>query len=152
MRSGWATRRRRNNRRHSGARVSANPESRDSGFDAAHRPGMTTLLRLLAEGRAERMPRIDPDNAKLAREEFQFLQRKGKIAVLGMALDVGVKLRGEEIAVDHVAFELGHVDAVGGKAAHRLVERGGQIAYPEDKGGDQRPRFLFGPVRLTRQH
>src|SRR6202035_3148712 len=27
--------------RHSGARVSANPESRDSGFDASHRPGMT---------------------------------------------------------------------------------------------------------------
>jgi hypothetical protein len=27
--------------RHSGARDSVNPESRDSGFDAAHRPGMT---------------------------------------------------------------------------------------------------------------
>jgi hypothetical protein len=27
--------------RHSGARASANPESRDSGFDASHRPGMT---------------------------------------------------------------------------------------------------------------
>ena len=26
---------------HSGARVSANPESRDSWFDASHRPGMT---------------------------------------------------------------------------------------------------------------
>ena len=26
---------------HSGARVSANPKSRDSGFDASHRPGMT---------------------------------------------------------------------------------------------------------------
>jgi hypothetical protein len=26
--------------RHSGARISKNPESRDSGFDASHRPGM----------------------------------------------------------------------------------------------------------------
>jgi hypothetical protein len=29
---------------YSGARVSANPESRDSGFDAAHRPGMTSAI------------------------------------------------------------------------------------------------------------
>ena len=58
----------------------------------------------------------------------------------------------KKFAVDHVAFQLGHVDAVGGKAAERLVERGGQVAHPENKSGDQRPRALFGPVRLARQH
>jgi hypothetical protein len=43
---------------HSGARASANPESRDSGFDASHRPGMTVarLLRRFA-------PRHDGDGA-----------------------------------------------------------------------------------------
>ena len=69
-----------------------------------------------------------------------------------MAIDVGVELGREEIAVDHVAFELGHVDAVGGEAAERLVERGGQVAHPENKSGDQRSRSLPGPVSLARQH
>ena len=89
---------------------------------------------------------------EFAREELQLLQRKRQVLVLGMAIDVGIELGGEEITVDHVAFQLGHVDAVGGKAAHRLVERGGQVAHPEDKSGDQRPRPLAGPVRFARQH
>ena len=117
--------------------------------------GMTVtsvLVRLLAERRAERMAGIDPDDAEFAREEFQLLQREGEVLVVGMAVDIGIELRGEEIAVDHVAFQLGHVDAVGGKAAHRLVERGGQVAHPENESGDQRPRALLGPVRLARQH
>src|SRR5258705_4534928 len=90
------------------------------------------------------MAGIDADNPEFTREEFQLLQRKGEALVVGMAVDVGIKLRGEEVAVDHVAFELGHVDAVGGKAAHRLVERRGQVAHPENKCGDQRPRSLPG--------
>src|SRR6202171_1751153 len=136
-----------------GAR-SANPESRDSGSGPSDHPGMTAvkLLRLLAERGPERMAGINTDNAEFAREEFQFLQREGEVLVLGMAIDVGVELRGEEIAVDHVAFQLRHVDAVGGEAAHCLVERGGKVAHPENKRGDQRPRSLFGPVRLARQH
>src|SRR6202041_2308199 len=109
------------------------------------------LLFLLAERRAERMGGIDPDNPEFAREELQFLQRESEILVVGMTIDIGIEFRGEKIAVDHVAFQLGHVDAVGGKTAHRLVERGGKIAYPEYKSGDQRPRPLFGPVRLARQ-
>src|SRR3984885_2083368 len=102
-----------------------------------------SLLRLLAEGRAERMGGIDPDDPEFAREELQFLQREGEILVVGMAVDIGIELRGKEIAVDHVAFQLGHVDAVGGKTAHRLVERGGQVAHPEYKSGNQRPRSLL---------
>src|SRR3979409_658547 len=109
-------------------------------------------LRLLTERRPERMTWIHPDDAKLAREEFQFLQRKGEIFVFGRAIEICIKLRGEEIAVDHVAFELGHVDAVGGKTAHRLVERGGQVADPEHEGGDQRSRSLLGPIGLACQY
>src|SRR6516225_1138456 len=120
--------------------------------DRASRVRGTRSLQLLAERRAERMARIDADDAEFAREEFQLLQREGEPLVVGMAVDIGVKLRGEEIAVDHVALELGHVDAVGGKAAERLVERGRQIAHPKNKSCDQRPRILLGPFRLARQY
>jgi hypothetical protein len=44
------------------------------------------------------------------------------------ALDVAIELYRKELAVDHVAFQLSHVDAVGGKAAKRLVERSRQVA------------------------
>ena len=69
-----------------------------------------------------------------------------------MAVDIGVELRGGEIAVDHVAFQLGHVDAVGGEAAERLVERGRKVAHPENKSRHQRPGALFGPLVLACQH
>src|SRR6185312_16315271 len=81
-------------------------------------------LHLFAERRAEGMAGIDADDAEFAREEFQLFERKGQRLVVGMAVDIRIELCGEEVAVDHVAFELGHVDAVGGKAAERLVERG----------------------------
>ncbi len=51
-----------------------------------------------------------------------------------MAFDIGVELGGGERAVDHVALELGHVDAVGGKAAHGLVERCRHVAHPKNEG------------------
>src|ERR1700721_1449958 len=86
-RSGWERKRRR--KLYAvipGQPAGLNPESRDSGFDAMRRPGMTVskLLLLLAERRAERMPGIHAHNPKLAREEFQLLQRKGEVPVLGM--------------------------------------------------------------------
>ena len=59
--------------------------------------------------------------------------------VVGMAVDIGQELRRGELAVDHVALELGHVDAVGGEAAQRLVERGRHVADAEDEGRDGRP-------------
>jgi hypothetical protein len=85
-------------------------------------------------------------------KNFSSSSANAKPRVLGMPVDIGIELRRKELAVDHVAFQLGHVDAVGGKAAERLVERGGQIAHPKDKSGDQRARALLGPVRLARQH
>src|SRR5258708_30707966 len=60
---------------------------------------------LLAERRTERMARINPDNPAFAREEFQFLQRDRTATVFGMTVDVGVKLRREELAVEHVDHE-----------------------------------------------
>src|SRR5258706_11652907 len=125
--------------------------SRGRHVEESRQKNATSIL-LLAEGGAEGMAGINADNAEFARKEFQLLQCKGEALVVGMAIDVGVELRGEEVAVDHVAFELGHVDAVGGEAAHRLVERRGQVAHPENKRGDQRPRPLLGPIRLARQH
>src|SRR5258708_39855750 len=82
------------------------------------------LVLLFLERVAERMRRIDAEDGQFLGEEGEFLKREHQRAVVGMALDVGIELRGEEIATDHVALELGHVDAVGGEAAQRLVERG----------------------------
>ena len=74
---------------------------------------------------------IDAEDLQLVGKEREFLEREHQAAVVGVALDVGVELRGEEIAFDHVAFELGHVDAVGGEPAERLVERGRHVAHAE---------------------
>src|SRR5207244_2419732 len=54
------------------------------------------LFHRLAERRAEGLRGVDADDAEFAREEFQFLQRKGEALVLGMAVDIGVKLRRKE--------------------------------------------------------
>src|SRR3954467_4970672 len=72
---------------------------------SAMRENRQSSFRFLAEGRAERVTGIDADDAEFTGEEFQLLQRKRQIPVLGMTIDVGVELRGEEIAVHHVAFQ-----------------------------------------------
>ena len=66
---------------------------------------------------------IDAKNLQRIRpgHEFQLFERQFQGTVLRMSLYVCVKLRRGEAAIDHVAFELGHVDAVGGKAAESLV-------------------------------
>src|SRR3984893_1803008 len=68
-------------------------------------------------GNARRMGGIDAEDLDLAREEGELLERQRQRAVLGMSLDIGVELRRRESAADHVALELGHVDANGGKPA-----------------------------------
>ena len=65
---------------------------------------------------------INTEHRQFLGEEGKLLEREDQRAIVGMPLDVGVKLRRKEVAADHVAFELRHVDAVGGKAAKRLVE------------------------------
>ena len=69
--------------------------------------------------------------------------------VLGMAVDVGEELRRGELALDHVALQLGHVDAVGREAAERLVERGGHVAHAEDKGRHHRPVVRRRPAAAS---
>ena len=68
------------------------------------------------------------------------------IGVVGMALDVGIEQRRGELAAELVALQLGHVDAVGGKAAHRLVERGRHVADAEDEGRHHRSRRRCGAL------
>src|SRR6266478_228958 len=85
-------------------------------FDDGFR-GHKALIRLLAKRRPKWMAGIDADDAEFAREELQLLQRECEAPVIGMAVDVGIELGREEIAVDHVALELRHVDAVGGETA-----------------------------------
>ena len=68
-----------------------------------------------------------------------------------MAVDVGEKLRRGELAVDHVAFELRHVDAVCGEAAKRLVKRGRHVAYSKNKSRDHGPVAARRVARRLRQ-
>ena len=84
-------------------------------------------------------------------EEGEFLQRQRQVAVGRVALDIGIELGGEELAVELVGLELGHIDAVGGEAAHRLVERGGNVAHAEDKGGDDLALAARGALLRLRQ-
>src|SRR5580704_19603693 len=69
--------------------------------DGSLRDSTTNSPRRLTKRRSKRMTRINPDNPELPREELQLLQREGEALVVRMAVDVGIKLCGEEIAVDH---------------------------------------------------
>jgi peptidoglycan hydrolase-like protein with peptidoglycan-binding domain len=91
----------------------------------------------------------DAEDADLAGEEVELLQRQADVAVVGVALDLGVELGGVEAAADQVALQLGHVDAVGGEAAHRLVQRRRHVAHPEHEAGHRRPRLGVGDDRLA---
>src|SRR5262245_60323245 len=89
------------------------------------------LRHSLFEGRAEWMRRIHAEDLHFFGVERELLECEHQAAILGMTFDIGIKLGGEEIAFEHVAFELGHVDAVSSKAAERLVERRRHVAHPE---------------------
>src|SRR3546814_13833910 len=72
------------------------------------------------------------------RMELQFLQRAVHRRITGLTFDVGIKFRGREAGSALITFQLGHVDAVRRKAAHRLVKRGGYILNFKKKGGQRR--------------
>ncbi len=93
----------------------------------------------LPEGIPERMGRIDAEHGHLLGEELQLLKRAGERRIIRMALHVEIEHGGIEMPVEHVAFELGHVHAICGEAAQRLVERRRQVAHAEDEGGDGQP-------------
>src|ERR1700739_2565571 len=102
---------------------------------------------------AERMRRINAQylHRTRLRNEFQLLERQFQGALLVMSLHVGIELCRGEAAPDHVAFELGHVDAVGGEAAHRFVQRRRHVAHLEYEGGDDALLLAARPFRLARQ-
>src|SRR5262245_10492338 len=62
---------------------------------------------------AVRMGGVDAENAHVAREELELLERPRERRVAGMSVDIREKLGGGELAALHVALELGHIDAVG---------------------------------------
>src|ERR1700745_1716445 len=75
--------------------------------------------RCLVERVAEPMPGIDSKYLQRfrLRHKFELFQRQFERALFRMALDIDVKSRRGETAIDHIAFQLGHVNAVGGKPA-----------------------------------
>ena len=71
------------------------------------------------------------------------------VCIIWMAINIRVELCCGEGAINHVAFEFGHVDAIGGKAAHGLIERSRNIADLKDKTGDHAMGTPTGIVRLA---
>src|SRR6516164_3641782 len=82
-------------------------------------------------GDAQRVGGVDAEDLDLAREELELLERQGQRAVFGVRLDICIKLSRRKGTADHVALELGHVDAIGGEPAQGLVERGRHVADTE---------------------
>ena len=76
-----------------------------------------------------------PSSLNCLGEEAELLERQLQAALLGMALDLGIELRLLETRAGEIALELHDVDAVGGKAAQRLVERGRHALHAEQEGG-----------------
>src|SRR3974377_833392 len=89
-------------------------------------------------GDAQRVGGINPEDLGLVREERSLLERQRQGPIFGMGFDIGVELGRREGTADHVAFELGHVDAVGGEPAQRLVECGRYVADAKQKGCHRR--------------
>src|SRR5688572_10091204 len=69
---------------------------------------------------AERISRVDAEHLHLGGEERQLVERPPDREVVRMPVDLGQELGGGELAADHVALELRHVDAVGGETAERF--------------------------------
>src|SRR3954464_11071768 len=86
------------------------------------------------EGPPERVRRIDAQDLHFLGVERKLLEREDQVALFGVALDIRVELGGEESAINHVALELGHVDAVGGETAKRLVNRRLYVTHPKQEG------------------
>src|SRR5690348_15913008 len=94
----------------------------------AARPGRSVAVALCGLA-AEGMARVGAEDLDLAREEAELVERQPHRSVVGMPLDIGIELRRREASAEHVALELGHVDAVGGEAAQCLVERRRHVAH-----------------------
>ena len=94
---------------------------------------------------------IDAEDRHFGGEEGEFLKREFQAAIVGVAVDVRKKLRRRELAFQHVAFELRHVDAVGGETAERLVERRRYVPHAKHEAGDDGAVAGRRALRLARQ-
>src|SRR5579883_3450208 len=101
---------------------------------------------------AERVGGEGAEHLQLFREETQLLQGKLQAALIGMALDLGVELRLLEMRAAQVALELHDIDAVGRKAAQRLVERGRHALHPEQERRHAAHGAPVGPGFVAREH
>src|SRR3546814_6012230 len=108
-------------------------------------------LRLMRSGErdAKLMRLVDAEDLEFGREELQLLKRQADIARGGMALNVGIELSGLETTLKLIAFELRHVDAVGGEAAHGLVERSGYVPYTKYKRSEEHTSELKSLMRIS---
>src|SRR4029077_9363189 len=117
-------------------------------------PGVASrLFGSLFESLAESVLGINAKNFQRfwLRDEFTLLQRQFERALLRVTLDISIKLRGGKAAIDHLAFQLGHVDAVGGEAAERLIQRRWNVAHLEYESGDDALFLAPCPLRFVRQ-
>src|SRR5438067_8673237 len=123
-------------------------------YESQRRSGRLHLFASLFESLAEPVFRINAKNFQRfwLRDEFKLLQRQLKRALLRMTLAISIKLRGGKAAIDHVAFQLGHVDAVGGEAAERLIQRRRNVAHLKYESADDALFLAPGPFRFARQH
>ena len=101
---------------------------------------------------AVRRSLVDAEDAQIAGEELELFHRQPDVPLRGVALDVGIELRGRELSLDLVGFELGHVDAIRREAAHRLVEGGRNVPYTEDEGCHHRHVLGLGVLGGGREH
>src|SRR3546814_9210475 len=81
--------------------------------------------------------------------ESQLVERIVDRWIARLADDIGVEFGRREAAAALIAFELGHVDAVGRKAAERLVERGGHVLHLEDERSEEHTSELQSLMRIS---
>src|ERR1019366_8716138 len=134
----------------------------NSGLKTSHAPpemrvtpsSPRSLNKLLAQLTfdPERMRRIDAEDLQFLAEECEFLQGAGERRLVGVRLDIGQELGRGEFSFDHIAFELGHIDAVGGETAERLVKRRRNVADPENKARHDYSTGGLRPLRDFRKH
>ena len=82
-------------------------------------------------------------------EKAQFVKSVLKSGTGGVGFYFHVKTGGNEPAVNLIAFQFGKVDAIGGKAAERFVQRGGNRFDPEHAGGDEAAAVVFGNLAFA---
>src|SRR5580704_18792327 len=98
------------------------------------------------------MRRIDAEDFHFLGVERQLLESEDQTAIFGMPLHIGVELGGKKVSLDHVAFELRHIDAIGCESTECLVKRRRHVANAEKKGGDDPSAVVACPLGFSRKH